>query len=297
MKTLSIVTASGAGGDFLFQTLAALRPQLAAHDAELIVVDRVGDAHRERIRREFPEAKLVACDGAERPSVPAMRALGLDAAAGEIVAVIEEHKRPGENWVRAILDNFQEGDVAIGGPILDDEYTRRRDWVVYFSEYHNYMPPWQTADEGQLASANIAYDRAAVLRHRDVLETGWWEAVLHPALSADGRFRAIPQMGAQHMGPFDYAYYLHQRYLLARAWAATERGRVGMGLRLAHILSAPIFPLFLLGRMTRSVLDKRHLIGQFTKTIPLLVPALFAYTWGEFLGYLVGPGTALENVE
>ena len=28
-----------------------------------------------------------------------------------------------------------------------------------------------------------------------------------------------------------------------------------------------------------------------------LVPAVCAYTWGEFLGYLVGPGTALEHVE
>ena len=33
------------------------------------------------------------------------------------------------------------------------------------------------------------------------------------------------------------------------------------------------------------------------ETVPRLVPAVFAYTWGEFLGYLVGPGTALEHVE
>ncbi len=294
---LSIVTTSGAGGEFLFRTLAALRAQVAEHGAELIVVDREGGEHRERIRREHPEAKLIAPELDHRPSVPEMRALGFDAAQGEIVGVIEEHTRPNPNWVRAILDNFRAGDVAIGGPILDDQYSRRRDWVVYFSEYHNYMPPWQDADHYQLNGANIAYDRAQVMRHRAVLDTGWWEAGLHPLLAERGRFRSIPEMGAHHMGPFDYAYYLHQRYLLARVWGATQRARVGVGSRLAHIVSAPIFPLFLLGRMTRRVLDGRRLVGQFTRTIPLLVPAVFAYTWGEFLGYLVGPGTALEHVE
>ena len=37
--------------------------------------------------------------------------------------------------------------------------------------------------------------------------------------------------------------------------------------------------------------------GEFVKSIPLLVPVILAYTWGEFLGYLVGEGDALERVE
>jgi len=291
------VITSGAGGEFLFKTLAALRPQVAEFGAELIVVDREGGEHRERIQREFPEARLIAPELDHRPSVPEMRALGFDAAEGEIVGVIEEHTRPNPSWVQAILDNFRAGDVAIGGPILDDQYTRRRDWVVYFSEYHNYMPPWAEADHFLLNGANIAYSREKVLRHRAVLGSGWWEAALHPLLAGEGRFRAIPAMGAHHMGPFDYGYYLRQRYLLSRVWGATQRARVGLGSRLAHILAAPIFPLFLLVRMTRRVLDKGAHVGQFVRTVPLLVPAVLAYTWGEFLGYLVGPGTALEHVE
>jgi glycosyltransferase involved in cell wall biosynthesis len=296
-RTLSIVCASGAGGEFLFKTLAALRPQVEEHGAELIVVDRVGGEQLERVRREHPEARVIAPELDHRPGVPELRAIGLEAATGEIVAVIEEHTRPNPGWVRAVLDNFTDADAAIGGPILDDAYPRRRDWVVYFSEYHNYMPPWTEAEYFHLNGANIAYSREKVLRHRDVLGSGWWEAGLHPLLAGEGRFRSIPAMGAHHMGPFDYGYYLRQRYLLSRVWGATQRARVGIGSRLAHILAAPIFPLFLLARMTRSVLDKGRLAGQFVRTLPLLVPAVFAYTWGEFLGYLVGPGTALEHVE
>lgn len=295
--TLSIVTVSGAGGEFLFRTLAALREQALAHGAEVIVVDRCGPETQARIGHEFPEATILSPETAHRPSVPELRAVGVEAASGEIVAVIEEHTRPSPNWVRTIIDNFTDDDAAIGGPILNDDYTRRRDWVVYFSEYHNYMPPWTEGDYYHLNGANIAYSRERVLRHRDVLNDGWWEAGLHPLLAQEGTFRAIPAMGAYHTGPFDYGYYLEQRYLLSRVWGATQRGQVGIGSRIIHLAAAPIFPFFLLARIGRQVIQKGRLVGDFVKCLPLLVPVILAYTWGEFLGYLVGAGDALERVE
>jgi hypothetical protein len=38
-------------------------------------------------------------------------------------------------------------------------------------------------------------------------------------------------------------------------------------------------------------------VGKFVLALPLLVPVLLAYTLGEWLGYLVGTGNALEEVE
>jgi hypothetical protein len=233
--------------------------------------------------------------------VPELRAIGLEAARGEIVAVLEEHTRPDPGWVRAILDHFGSGDAAIGGPILDDRYDRRRDWVVYFSEYHNYLPPWAEGDREHLNGANIAYSREKVLRHRSVLGTGWWEAGLHPLLAREGRFRAIPAMGAHHMGPFDYGYYLEQRYLLSRVWGGTQRTKAGLGKRLVYLVAAPVFPFLLLVRIAARVLAPPtrtgKLVGRFVVALPLLVPVAIAYVWGEWLGYLVGPGDALERVE
>ena len=296
-RPLSIVIASGAGGSFLFRTLAQLVDQAREHDAEVIVVDRCGPETRRKLAAEFPDVRVLAPELDHRPSVPELRAIGFDAAQGEIVAVIEEHTRPGPTWVRTILDSFQPDDAAIGRPIVNDDYARRRDWVVYFSEYSNYMPPWLEGDYPGLNGANIAYSRAKVLAHRDVLSTGWWEAGLHPLLQKDGRFRAIPSLGAYHTGPFDYGYYLRQRYLLSRVWGATQRSRVPLSTRLVHLVATPIMPLFLLGRMAQRVLSKGQLVGQFVLTIPLLLPAVLAYTWGEFLGYLLGAGNALEHVE
>ena len=294
---VSVVVASGAGGEFLFRCLASLRDQVAAAGDEILVVDRTGDATRRRLAGEFPEARVIAAPADHRPTVPEMRRIGVEHARADVVAVLEEHCTAPSGWLTAIASGFRPGDVAIGGPILDSAFPRVRDWVVYFSEYHNYLPPWPDGERPALNGANIAYRRAAVLQHRDALDSGYWEVVLHPRLLEHGTFRAVDAMGAHHTGPFDYAYYLRQRYLLSRVWGGTQKDHVALSTRLAHLAAGPVFPLFLCARVTGRVLEKRRLVSPYVAALPLLVPAWIAYAWGEWLGYLVGPGHALEEVE
>lgn len=296
-KTLSVVIASGAGGDFLFRCLDSLRGQAAAQTTEVIVVDRRGEDAVARIQKDYPFVTIIRAELDYRPSVPELRAIGVKEAQGNIVAIIEEHCVAPTHWIETIRDSFQAGDAAIGGPILDNNFQRVRDWVVYFSEYHNYLPPWDDGERYALNGANIAYDRQKLLRHKEVLSTGYWEVVLHPKLAQDGLFRSVPPMGVHHTGPFNYGYYLCQRYLLSRVWGGTQREKVSFVKRLAYLIGAPLFPFLLLARITQRALGSRNFIGKFILAFPLLVPVSLAYVWGEWLGYALGVGDALERVE
>jgi hypothetical protein len=294
---VSVVIASGAGGDFLFRCLDSLRDQAAALGAEVIVVDRVGGATRARLERDAAFVTLVVAEG-DRPSVPEMRLAGVKRASTEVVAVLEEHCTAPDGWLRAIVDGFRDGDTAAGGPILDDDFHRVRDWVVYFSEYHNYLPPWPEGERYLLNGANIAYRRESVLAHEAELGSGYWEVVLHPRLAESGFMRSIPGMGARHTGPFDFGYYIEQRYLLSRVWGGSQRDRVSPAKRLVYLVAAPVFPFLLLARIASRVLAAGgRLPARFLTALPLLLPVTFAYVWGEWLGYLLGPGDALERVE
>jgi hypothetical protein len=104
-------------------------------------------------------------------------------------------------------------------------------------------------------------------------------------------------MGVHHTGPFDYGYYLGQRYLLSRVWGGTQRERVGLAKRFVYLLAAPAFPILLLTRIARRVFQSGQRIHEFLFAVPLLVPVVMAYVWGEWLGYLLGAGDALERVE
>lgn len=300
---VSVVIASGAGGEFLHRCLASLKEQAAAQGAEVIVVDRVGASVDPWVR--------VIPASTPRASVPELRKQGALAAKGEIVAVIEEHCTAPPGWISVIAEAFSAEAsskpsvmapvLAAGGPILDAGFDRVRDWVVYFSEYHNYLPPWPAGDRYLLNGANIAYRRSALLAHEAELATGYWEVVLHPRLAKEGRLIAVPAMGARHTGPFDYGYYLEQRYLLSRVWGGTQRAKASVAKRLVYLVAAPLFPFLLLARIAARVLAPRtrtgKLLGRFLVALPLLVPVAIAYVWGEWLGYLLGPGDALERVE
>ena len=301
--TLTVVLASGAGGDFLFRSLDALREQAQAERAEVIVVDRVGGATRERLQRDYRWLTVLpAASGPDgrKASVPQMRAAGASRATGDVVVILEEHCRAPAGWLAAIRASFSPGDAAIGGPILDDArhppgYVRC-DWVVLFSEYHNYLPPWQDGPRALLNGANCAYRRELLVKHATALTSGYWEVVLHPKLAADGATRGLAQLGVHTMGPFRFGYYLRQRYLLARVWGAMQRETAPLGKRLFYLLFAPLFPFLLLARITARALKSPYL-GQYLLTLPHLLPVAFTYVLGEWSGYAFGFGDALEEVE
>lgn len=294
---ISIVIASAAGGDFLPKCLDSLSDQVREQDAEVIVVDRCGGETAGRIERDYPFVNVIRTEKNPRLSVPELRMLGVLQASGDIVAIIEEHCMATPQWVETVRSSFQPGDAAIGGPILDNQYNRIQDWVVYFSEYHNYLPPWQDGKRYLLNGANIAYDRKKLLEYKDVLSTGYWEVVLHPFLAQDGEFRSISGMGVFHCGPFPYGYYIKQRYLLSRVWGGMQRDQVSMTKRVAYLVSAPLIPFLLLGRIGQRVTKSARYVRQFFMALPLLIPVVSAYVIGEWSGYLIGVGDALEHVE
>ena len=297
---ISVIVASAAGGDFLFRCLDSLVDQAKEQGSEVVVVDRYGPDRCAEVAERYPSVILVPYPGEDRPSVPELRATGIDYSHAPIVAVIEEHCVAPANWLETIASEFSDSDDAIGGPILDADFDRIRDWVVYFSEYHNDLPPWAAGPRTWLNDANAAYRRERLLENRETIGESYWAISLHPVLEASGAsMRAVPEMGLAHTGPFDYGYYLRQRYLLSRVWGGTQRHRVSPMVRLAHILALPIFPFFLLTRIARRAFatGSSRIRNKFFKALPLLVPVVVTFSWGEWLGYLVGPGRAAEEVE
>jgi hypothetical protein len=109
------------------------------------------------------------------------------------------------------------------------------------------------------------------------------------------KFRPVPEMKVHHRGPFNYGYYLGQRYWFSRAFAGARR--ISSAAKLAYLVCSPLVPFLLLARMAQRVADRKCHFGKFVQVIPLIFPALCVYAAGEFMGYLAGPGDALSKVE
>jgi glycosyltransferase involved in cell wall biosynthesis len=297
MGQISVVIASKVGPPFIDQCLASLAEQAAELDAEVIVVTPRPEEYGGRIKSLFPWVHIVS--DPEITKIPALRRRGVEEASGEYVAIIEEHCSAAPDWLKQTLAAFERGQyAAVGGAITDYGYDRARDWVVYFIEYNGALPPVAEGETDNLNDANIAYPRKLLLEHLDLLDDGYWPMTLHPTLLARGhKLLSVPQMVVFHRGPFDFFYYLHQRFLFSRAFAGVRAQNQSPVRRLAYLVAAPVIPLLLLGRIARTVIRKRCRVGEFVRSLPLTVPAVTVLVAGEWVGCLLGPGNALTEVE
>jgi glycosyltransferase involved in cell wall biosynthesis len=292
---ISVVIASIVGPPFIDECLQSLERQARACSAEVIVVACGDDAYAKRIRQKFPWVRVI--HRPNRETVPDLRTHGVKEARAEVVAIIEEHCLAAPDWLATAMVAYEGGKYGVvGGPVVDHAYPRVRDWVVYFCEYNGYLPPWPDGETYNLGSANIAYSRDVLLKYEKFLSGGYWEAGLHPRLIADGiKFRSVSRMVVHHRGPFNYGYYLQQRYWFSRAFAGARR--LPASRKIAYFLASPLVPFLLLARMAQRVVRQRCRLEKFAQALPLLVPVVMVYVAGEFVGYAAGPGDALLKVE
>src|SRR5262245_64780446 len=97
---LSVVIPSVNGFADLTDCLAALERQTDA-SVELLVIDRMGESVRQRVRETHPTARLIAVEPGT--TIPEMRARGFELASAAAVAVIADHVIAPPQWARQLL--------------------------------------------------------------------------------------------------------------------------------------------------------------------------------------------------
>jgi glycosyltransferase involved in cell wall biosynthesis len=294
---ISVVIASKVGPPFIDHCVRSVQHQAGALGAEVIVVVAGAAERADAIARNYPWARVVHAPGISK--VPALRRFGVEQSTGELIAVIEEHCSAKEDWLQQAINAQASGRYgAVGGPVVDFDYPRLRDWTVYFIEYHGALPPFSNGETEELNDANIAYPRQLLLDHAELLDEGYWPMTLHPTLRSKGvRFLSAPEMVVYHRGPFDFGYYLGQRFLFSRAYTGVRAQQKSIPWRLAYLLGAPVIPIMMLARIGRLVAAKRCRVGKFMQALPLTIVALTVLVAGEWTGCLLGPGDALSKVE
>ncbi|MAE60659.1 MAG: hypothetical protein CMJ49_04785 [Planctomycetaceae bacterium] len=294
---LAVVIASCVGAPFITRCLASLETQRDAEGVEFIVVDRAGGETAKHIASQFSWARLIS---AEAPiSVPDLRRRGIDAASAEYVAIIEEHCTAAPDWIATILKSLAaEPAAALGGPVHDNGYRKLMDWAVYFTEYNSYLPPYEAGALTNICAANCVYRRDLMVEHLPAEGSGYWEAVVNWKLAEAGHaMRSEPSMIVRHTGPFGFGYYLGQRYLFSRAFAGVSRSTKPKWYPLLYLICSPLLVVLLWLRTAQRVFGKQHRKGKFLLATPILIPVCCTYVIGELMGYLRGPGDALDRIE
>jgi hypothetical protein len=293
---LSVVIATTKPWPEVRACLDSLRDQARETGAEVIVVDGNGRGLPEDLTDSYPQVTRLVREGA---SVFYLRAVGIAAASGDIIAITEDHCRVAPDWCEEIIRAHEEHPeaAAIGGAVENAATSSLIDWANFALVFSPFMPPIRNGESDVIAlQANISYKSRVI--PDDMGPLGMMEMLFNRALRergeklvADGRILVHHDQSHGWAGTF--ASHFHN----GRSIAGFRLQQMGGLDRLARIGSTVIIPPFLLYRTLRNVHGKGRLDDGILASVPLIVPLVFCHAAGELIGYIKGPGNSPQHID
>jgi GT2 family glycosyltransferase len=297
---LSVIIAAMSGCHYLERCLAALAAQANASPVEVIIVQGEGkDEDLDRahqiatlVKEQYPWAQLI-----RRPApvtLAQLRAAGIGCAAGEIIALTEDHCIPAADWCAALVNvHAAQPAAAIGGAVDNAAVPRLIDWAVYWCEYSPFASPLAEGPAAGLAAANVSYKRDALQRIGALAAVSYHEGAVHARLAAAGEsIWCEPRLHVWHRKQFTLVSYCRERFAYSRWYSGAQRGGQSPLRRLLFLGAMPLLPFLLLLRLARRTQGRPAERRRFVAALPYLL--IFSCVWaaGEAVGLLWGAGAS-----
>jgi hypothetical protein len=289
-----VITSRHGGGDLL----ACIESFVSLDDGrfEVIVVTCAPQPDGGTIGRRFPSVRVEHL--LERRSTPELRAKGLRAAQGDLMAMTTERCRADRDWLLALRKTHEGSAAAVGGAIEYRGSHRAIDRAVFFCEYGRYMLPFAGVRTSDLPGQNVSYTRAALDAVGDLVDNATWEPLWHWRLASQG-FELVrdPARLVWMERRFTLGGFLSERYHYSRAFAGQRVARSAWVVRLAYAAGTLLLPPLLWIRFLRQSLARRGRRLELLALMPLVM--LFTLPWagGELVGYLAGPGSSAARID
>lgn len=299
--TLSVIiaivsdTTGPAEARHLAGCLAALTGQCQDGDVELIVPHLEDVAGLTEVKEQFPQARFLPITGLKaaasggREHHDVLRAHGLLAARGELVALVEDHALPDEAFCAQVIAAHRADDAVIGGA-MDNAVDYALNWAVYFCDFGRYQNPVPDGESYFASDANVSYRRSTLDSVRDVWESSFREVVVNGALRTNGvKVILRPQIIVyQNRSGLGLRAAMRERYVWGRSFAATRNMMLSMPKRLVLACLSPVLPALLTWRIAKTAWQRKRLFPKFIRSSALIVVLQVTWSVGEGLGYLLG---------
>lgn len=290
---LSIVIVAVSGRHAITDCLRSLSGQCGTDTTEVIVIGCTHDGVGTHLKKIVSGAQILELE--RREPVPRMRRLGWEKAQGDIIAFTEDHCVPDAGWVARIRRAHQVTEGAIGGSIIAHVGGSRLDWAVYFCEYASYLAP-AAGTARQLPGNNVSYKRKDFIGDTDLWASEVWETLLHRRLQEKGiPLIAEPEIIVYFRNRYRFHEFLRLRFHYGRCFAGRRIAGKAVGRRMLRAASSPLLPAVLLARMAGQARRRLGYVRNWGQALPWIFLFTLAWSIGEGVGYLSGPGDSCER--
>lgn len=274
--------------DRLLDCLRTLIDQVHAVDGEVLVVAARDQAEPSA---EWTGSLPVRWVWVEPPlAEPRCWAAGAAAARGIRVAFGQARCRYAPGWAEAAVNALNDAGLVAAGPVQEPS-GRIPALAAYLCDYGAFADP-DGQGGGKAASANIVFDRQALLR----LARGGRLDKTQVLAQSQFHVRWVPAMAVKIEPAASFWSMARLRFHRGRRYAAQRAQRWSHMLRGAAGCASAGLPALLLGRLIADRYLRRRFGRALVLGLPCLAVLLATWSLGEIAGYWTGAGSSERSV-
>lgn len=298
---LSVVVVFSRRFEVLKRTIVHLRAQTIANRIELVVVAPSAHAMRELQEDELTgfHSVRVAVVG-EITNVDKAGARGIEYCSAPIVAFVEDHAFPREDWAESVVRSHAGEWGVVGTAIVNGNPGTGWSWANHLVTYAPWLPHAPSGETSSVSRHNTSFKRAALdsLGSNLVSAFGRDGALLSDLRKADFRIYLDTNTSIAHVNPSKALTTLGLRFNAGRLFAhkRVKAGKWGWGKRAVYTAASPLYPLIRLRQIWSQSLKHESYRSLIPRIIPALSGALVADAVGQAVGYVAGPGRSVDTL-
>jgi len=283
---LSVVVPTTDSGPTLHRCVAGLLAQARPIGAEIIVADasaRTPPAERP------PDVQWIERPGA---SVFKLRAAGVAAARGEIVALTEDHCIVAPDWCVRLLEAHSRypSVPCIGGAVENGSKDALIDEANFLLTFSPFLPGTPAlAPDRSFGISNVSFKRGALSSHASA--AGWIETALLPQLHVQGAV-LVDDIRVTHVQSHGFLRTFVVHFHNGRSTSGILAQWLPSGVYRARLRRCPGLPLTLTRQTLRNGWTRQVPRTTVAATAPFVFLLAFCHALGELVGLVAGPGAS-----
>ncbi len=294
---LSVILATSGRFANIAATVHHLARQTVAARIELVVLapDVSDFGLPPEVRAAFHGAQLLGLG--RLTNVAHANAAGVRHATAPVVVFAEDHAYPEPEWAEALLARHDEGWAVVGPVVRNGNPGTTASWADYIPGYGLWPFGCRGGPVSLLPGHNSSYKRVLLLAEGEKLEEKLEaEAAFHEELAARGEGLFLEDRAViSHLSFASWRPLLTAQFHHARLYAARRRERWNAWRARGYALGSFILPFLRLARLLRKNVSFPARPSR-TRIIAGIFLTLTVDAAGQAVGYLTGPGHAVEHL-
>jgi len=285
----SIIIPSYGQKVYISQALDSLSSQDTEYSYEIIVVESSGDGTAELVQQRFPQVKIVKL--AQRTHPGTARNLGIKAAQSDILLFTDTDCIADRNWVQRMVDNQQQGKLALGGLVNNGTNKNIIGTADYLLEFYDFLCKRKKTRIGPIPTCNVSYHRSLFEKHGYFVDhIKGSDSVFSRKIAAAGQvIHWDPQIKIWHQNRTSLKKVIKNQFELGIGAAVSRRKYPLRGkVFVRYNFLIPFMPILRSATIGGTILRNSPInFIRFMLVYPLIFVGLLAFTFGFTRGLRV----------